>query len=203
TNSFSLNTYSQDYSVDKIFQSDSSTSYKQQYNISSPNQQISQHNWRSSSSTGTTTRTRTTTSSSSSSSSQDKQLPLLLLRASSPKHFLTAVEKKRNTSSDSDAITTTTTLTNSTQYGGHDIDKNKQKITDSISQDVLRAFNKLNATTITDEPEVEKIQTNEINTIINKTIDVDTKYHSISDTLTRDNDTSGYGSHDDPSSITN
>ncbi|CAF0773094.1 unnamed protein product [Rotaria sordida] len=203
TNSFSLNTYSQDYSVDKIFQSDSSTSYKQQYNISSPNQQISQHNWRSSSSTATTTRTRTTTSSSSSSSCQDKQLPLLLLRASSPKHFLTAVEKKRNTSSDSDAITTTTTLTNSTQYGGHDIDKNKQKITDSISQDVLRAFNKLNATTITDEPEVEKIQTNEINTIINKTIDIDTKYHSISDTLTRDNDTSGYGSHDDPSSITN
>ncbi|CAF1087855.1 unnamed protein product [Rotaria sp. Silwood1] len=193
TNSFSLNTYSQDYSVDKIFHSDSSTSYKQQYNLSSTNQPISQHSWHDSSSTTTT----------SSSSCQDKQIPLLLLRTSSPQHFLTAVEKKRNTSSDSDAITTTTTLTNSTQYGGRDIDKTKQKISDSISQDVLRAFNKLNATTITDEPEIEKIETNEINSIVHKTIDIDTKYHSLSDTLTRDNDTSGYGSHDDPSSINN
>jgi len=62
---------------------------------------------------------------------------------------------------------------------------NKQKVRDSITQDVLRAFNKLNATTTTDEPKIE----------INKTIDVDI--------LTHDNDTSGYGSHDDPSSLTN
>lgn len=108
TNSFSLNTYSQDFSVDKIFQYDSSTSsYKQKFNKSSPNQQISQHHWCSSSSSATTN-----------SSLQDKQIPSLL-STSSPQHLLTAVEKKRNTSSDSDAITTTTTtLTNSTQYGG-------------------------------------------------------------------------------------
>ncbi len=98
TNSISLNTYSQDCSVDKIFQYDSSpSSYKQQ---------ISQNSWPSSSSTTT------------SSSSQDKQIPLLLLRSTAPHNFLSAEEKKRNTSSDSDAITTTTTLTNSTQYGG-------------------------------------------------------------------------------------
>jgi hypothetical protein len=107
TNSFSLNTYSQDFSVDKIFQYDSSaSSYQNHYRYSSPNQPVSQHNWCSSSST-------------TSSSCQDKQMPLLLLHTSSPQHFLTAVEKKRNTSSDSDAITTTTTtLTTSTQYGG-------------------------------------------------------------------------------------
>jgi hypothetical protein len=105
TNSISLNTYSQDFSVDKIYQYDSSTSsYKQQFNLPSPNQRTSQNSWCS-------------TSSTSSSSHQDKQIPSLL-DISSPQHFLTAVEKKRNTSSDSDAITTTTTLTNSTQYGG-------------------------------------------------------------------------------------
>jgi hypothetical protein len=53
---------------------------------------------------------------------------------------------------------------------------------------MLCAFNKLNATTITDEADIVKVQ-------INKTIDIDT--------LTRDNDTSGYGSHDDPSSLIN
>lgn len=100
TNSFSLNTYSQDYSVDKIYQYDSSTSsYKQRSNPTIPEQ-----HWCSSSSTN--------------SSCQEKPMPLLI-GTSSPQHFLTAVEKKRNTSSDSDAITTTTTtLTNSTQYGG-------------------------------------------------------------------------------------
>lgn len=100
TNSFSLNTYSQDFSVDKIYQYDSSTSsYKQR-----SNQTIPEHQWCSSSSTN--------------SSCQEKPMPLLI-GTSSPQHFLTAVEKKRNTSSDSDAITTTTTtLTNSTQYGG-------------------------------------------------------------------------------------
>jgi len=107
TNSFSLNTYSQDFSVDKIFQYDSSTSsYKPTCQLSpSSNQQTPQHHpWCSSSSTN--------------SSCQDKQIPLLL-NTSSPQHFLSAVEKKRNTSSDSDAITTTTTtLTNSTQFGG-------------------------------------------------------------------------------------
>ena len=105
TNSFSLNTYSQDFSVDKIFQYDSSTSsYKQPSRVSSSSdQQTPQHQWCSSSSTN--------------SSCQEKQIPLLL-NTSSPQHFLCAVEKKRNTSSDSDAITTTTTtLTNSTQYG--------------------------------------------------------------------------------------
>ena len=98
TNSISLNTYSQDFSVDKIFQYDSSTSsYKHQ---------ISQNSWGSSSSTTT------------SSSSQDKQIPLLFLRSTSSNNFLSTAEKTRNTSSDSDGITTTTTLTNSTQYGG-------------------------------------------------------------------------------------
>lgn len=82
-----------------------------------------------------------------------------------------------------------------------DIDKARHRFTDSISQDVLRASNKLNATTITDEQNVENSEKNEINPIINKSINIDTKYHSLSDTLIRDNDTSGYGSHDDPSSI--
>lgn len=107
TNSFSLNTYSKDFSVDKIYQYDSPSSYKQQYNISSPEQKIYHQDWDSSSSTATTTP-----------SSQDKQIPLLLPTLL-PQHLLTAVEKKRNTSSDSDVITTTTTtLTNSTQYEG-------------------------------------------------------------------------------------
>jgi hypothetical protein len=111
TNSFSLNTYSQDFSVDKIFQYDSSTSsYKQPFTPSSPDQQIPSHQWCSSSSSSS--------SSTTNSSCQDKQIPLLL-PTSSPQHFLTATEKKRNTSSDSDVVTTTTTtLTNSTQYGG-------------------------------------------------------------------------------------
>jgi hypothetical protein len=105
TNSFSLNTYSQDYSVDKIFQYDSSTSsYKQQFRISQANQPIPQPRWCSLSSSSTTIN----------SLCRDKQI-----RTSSPQQFLTPVEKQRNTSSDSDAITTTTTtLTNSTQYGG-------------------------------------------------------------------------------------
>lgn len=108
TNSFSLNTYSQDFSVDKIFDYDSSTSsYKTIHpKLSSMNPQHSQHSWCSSSST-------------TSSSCVDKPLPSLLLDNRSSQHFLDAVEKKRNTSSDSDAITTTTTtLTNSTQYEG-------------------------------------------------------------------------------------
>ena len=97
TNSFSLNTYSQDFSVDKIFQYDSSTSSYKHH---------PQRNWCSSSST-------------TSSSCADKMLPSFLLQTTTPQHFLTAVEKKRNTSSDSDAITTTTTtLTTSTQYEG-------------------------------------------------------------------------------------
>jgi hypothetical protein len=53
---------------------------------------------------------------------------------------------------------------------------------------MLCAFSNLNATTTTDETDIEKVQ-------IIKTIDIDT--------LTRDNDTSGYGSHDDPSSLNN
>ncbi|CAF3912436.1 unnamed protein product [Rotaria magnacalcarata] len=195
TNSFSLNTYSEDFSIDKIYQYDSASSYKQQFNISSPNHPMSQHSWCSSSSTATAT---------TPSSCQEKQMPLLLLRTSSPQNFLTAVEKKRTTSSDSDGITTTTTtLTNSTQYEGRDIDKTKQKATNSISQDVLRASNKLNATTITDVSEIQKNHTKEIVLIMNKAINIDTKYHSLSDTLIRDNDTSGYGSHEDPSSINN
>ena len=110
TNSFSLNTYSQDFSVDKIYQYESSTSSYKQYPMnhfhpsSSHNQPDSQLSWYSSSSTV-------------SSSSTDKQLPSLLLCSTNPQHLLAAVEKKRNTSSDSDAITitTTTTLTGSTQ----------------------------------------------------------------------------------------
>jgi hypothetical protein len=72
------------------------------------------------------------------------------------------------------------------RFSRPDIDNhNKQKLRDSITQDVLRAFNKLNTTTtITDEPEIAKIETN-------KTMDVEIS--------TRDNDTSCYGSHDDPS----
>jgi hypothetical protein len=54
-----------------------------------------------------------------------------------------------------------------------------------MTQNVLHAFNKLNAITIADEPKNE----------INKIIDIDT--------LTRDNDTSGYGSHDDPLLLNN
>lgn len=172
TNSFSLNTYSQDFSVDKIFQYDSSTSsYKQACQLSSPsNQQTPQHQWCSSSSTN--------------SLCQDKQIPLLL-NTSSPQHFLSAVEKKRNTSSDSDAITTTTTtLTNSTQYGGPDIDS-KQRARNSITQDILRASNKLNATTLTDQIDVDKMKINSF------------------ETLAHDNDTSDYGSHDDASSSLN
>lgn len=69
-----------------------------------------------------------------------------------------------------------------------DIDSSKQKLRDSITQDVLRAFNRLNATTITDEPEIEKVEKSQL-------ID--------NDILIRDNDTSGYGSHDDPSSLNN
>lgn len=108
TNSFSLNTYSQDVSVDKIFQYDSSTSsYRTiQPSLSSINPAQSQNSWCS--------------SPSSTSSSCADQLPLpSLLQTGSAQHFLDAVEKKRNTSSDSDAITTTTTtLTTSTQYEG-------------------------------------------------------------------------------------
>jgi hypothetical protein len=106
TNSFSLNTYSQDFSVDKIYQYDSSiSSYKQRVNNSLANQNNPSNQWCSSSSTN--------------SSCQDKQIPLSMSTLS-PQHLLTAVGKKRNTSSDSDAITTTTTttLTNSIQYGG-------------------------------------------------------------------------------------
>ncbi|UJR29004.1 hypothetical protein I4U23_010222 [Adineta vaga] len=178
TNSFSLNTYSQDFSVDKIFQYDSSTS--------SFKQPMSQTSWCSSSSTTT------------SSSCQNPQIPLLLL--GSPQHLLSATEKKRNTSSDSDGITTTTSLTNSTQYGGRDSDNNKDKSRDSITPDVLRAFNKINATTLTDELEVQSNENPDICSLRSKIIERGIKCHSLTDTITRDNDTSGYGSHDDPSS---
>ncbi|CAF0730930.1 unnamed protein product [Adineta steineri] len=183
TNSFSLNTYSQDFSIDKIYQYDSSTSSYRPH--------ISQNSWCSSSSTTT------------SSSFQNPQMPLFLLRSSSPQNFLSATEKTRNASSDSDAITTTTSLTNSTQYDGRDSDMHKDKSRDSISEDVLRAFNKTNATTITDEIEIEPLEKNDICTLRNKLIDRDIKCYSLSDTITRDQDTSGYGSHDDPSSSNN
>ena len=58
----------------------------------------------------------------------------------------------------------------------------KQRARNSITQDILRASNKLNATTLTDHIDIDK-----------------SKIHSL-DTLTRENDTSDYGSHDDPSS---
>ena len=109
TNSFSLNTYSEDFSVDKIFQYDSSTSfYEQPMDYASVERQLSHDSWCSLSST------------TSSSPSHERQLPSLCLgTSSSPQHFLQAIDKKRNTSSDSDALTTaTTTLTNSTQYEG-------------------------------------------------------------------------------------
>ncbi len=81
-----------------------------------------------------------------------------------------------------------------------DNDNNNDKSCHSISQDVLRAFNQLNATTATDEPEIE---TNEICSLRNKSIDRSTKCHSLTDTLPRDFDTSAYGSHDDPLSSNN
>jgi hypothetical protein len=81
-----------------------------------------------------------------------------------------------------------------------DNDNNNDKSCHSISQDVLRAFNQLNATTATDEPEIE---TNEICSLRNKSIDRGTKCHSLTDTLPRDFDTSAYGSHDDPLSSSN
>ncbi|CAF0905737.1 unnamed protein product [Adineta ricciae] len=184
TNSFSLNTYSQDFSVDKIFQYDSSTS--------SYRQPRSQTSWCSSSSATT------------SSSCQNPQIPLLLLGSSSPQHLLAATEKKRNTSSDSDGITTTTSLTNSTQFGSRrDSDNNKDKSRDSITQDVLRAFNKTNATTITDELEIESTEHHVICPLRTKLSERGIKCHSLADTITRDNDTSGYGSHDDPPSSNN
>lgn len=68
---------------------------------------------------------------------------------------------------------------------------------------MLRACNQLNATTITNEPEMEKVETNETNPTVHQILDTDIKCYSLSDTLTRDNDTSGYGSHDDPSSMNN
>lgn len=89
TNSVSLNTYSQDFSVDQIFR---------QYNYQN---HFPANNWSSSSSSS---------SSSPSTASQNRQIP---------QHLLAAIENKRDTSSDSDAITTTTTtLTISTLYGG-------------------------------------------------------------------------------------
>ena len=100
TNSFSLNQYSQDFSADKLFQYDSSTSNKQLYNTTMSNQKQSSNDWHSSSSTTV------------SSSNQDKQISLL--SASLSEHFLQTTEKEQNASSDSDALTTTTTtLTNS------------------------------------------------------------------------------------------
>ena len=95
TNSISLNTYSQDFSVDQIFrQSNHHHHHHQQQGNFSAN------TWSNSS----------ITSSRSSTASQKRQIP---------QHLLAAIEKKRNTSSDSDAITTTTTtLTISTLYGG-------------------------------------------------------------------------------------
>jgi len=81
----------------------------------------------------------------------------------------------------------------------HD-NNNKDKSCHSISQDVFHAFNQLNATTTTDEPEIE---TNEICSLRNKSIDRGTKCHSLTDTLPRDFDTSAYGSHDDPLSSSN
>ena len=65
----------------------------------------------------------------------------------------------------------------------------KQKVRNSITQDVLRAFNQLNATTTTDEsPPIPPIDPTK-----SKDLDI----------VTRDNDTSGYGSHDDPSTLNN
>lgn len=111
TNSFSLNTYSQDFSIDRIYQYDSSTSsckhfptysLQQSSSLNHPDSQIS---WCSSSTL--------------SSSGTDKALPSLILCQPNDHQYLSAVEKKRNTSSDSDAITTTTTtLTTSTHNDG-------------------------------------------------------------------------------------
>ena len=61
----------------------------------------------------------------------------------------------------------------------------RQKTRNSIPQDILRACNQLNAATITDQIDLDQ-----------------TKINSL-DTLIRDNDTSDYGSHDDPSSSLN
>jgi hypothetical protein len=67
----------------------------------------------------------------------------------------------------------------------------------------LRAFNQTNATTITDDLELEAVEIHDVSSLRSKRIDRDTKCYSLSDTITRDNDTSGYGSHDDPSSTNN
>lgn len=93
TNSISLNTYSQDFSVDQIFRQ-SKDHHHHQGNFST-------NTWSNSS----------VTSSPSSTASQSRQIP---------QHLLEEIAKKRNASSDSDAITTTTTttLTISTLYNG-------------------------------------------------------------------------------------
>ncbi|CAF1528009.1 unnamed protein product, partial [Adineta steineri] len=49
----------------------------------------------------------------------------------------------------------------------------------------------------------ERNKNNGICALRNKLIDRDIKCYSLSDTITRDQDTSGYGSHDDPSSSNN
>ncbi|CAF1284122.1 unnamed protein product [Adineta steineri] len=109
TNSISLNTYSQDCSIDKIFQP------------SNLIEEFSRDSWIS---------PATSSSSSSSSSSQDIQIP---------QHFLSAIDKKRNTSSDSDAITTTTTtLTTSTIFGGIDKRKISEELQTSELSPILK-----------------------------------------------------------------
>ena len=76
-----------------------------------------------------------------------------------------------------------------------DLENIKQKIRHSITQDVLRAFNQLNATTLTDQsppspsppppPPIETSKPNEL------------------EVIPLDNDTSGYASHEDPSIFNN
>lgn len=85
----------------------------------------------------------------------------------------------------------------------NDLEYRKAKVRDSITRDVLRAFNKLNATTITDETIIENRMSNEKNSTTTKPSDVDVKCDSLTDTFTREHDTSLYGSHDDPSSSLN
>ena len=80
----------------------------------------------------------------------------------------------------------------------------KKRIRDSITQDVLRAFNQMNAaTTTTDEIDMERADINDANAIKHRTIDFDVTSNSFPDALIHENDTSMYGSNEDQSSSLN
>ena len=69
-----------------------------------------------------------------------------------------------------------------------------------MSQDALRTFNQLNEITNVDEATIQHLQRNKIDLILNKKKDLFIKSYSLSDTVTMNNNTSGY---DDPLSINN